>query len=487
MNISDLINAFVQFREQVYGSFHQRRDTLMDLLDALSANQGVNSVVELSLNSLFRRGYSALYDAIEALSASREEVQPSELPPGSPPQHRFPQAWIKAIAAVVPVPQHRPYWLFGVDVTPVERCHAVTMKDRESVYQPTVITGQKPITLGHNYSLMAALPEAEVAGGRSWIVPLSVERVTSFESKAQVGQRQVKRLWNDDTLPWYRELCVAVLDSDYSHRRFLYPFSTQPQRLVVTRCRANRVFYRLPQEPAEKKRGHPPWYGERFALKDDTTWGAPDQQDCFTTTTAQGQPRIVTLRLWHHLLMKGSKAEPMHRHPFDLVQVQVSDSSGERHFKPQWLIVFGQSRQQLPCREAYQSYRERFNLEHGIRFGKQRLLMTQLQTPEVTQEENWVQFSWLAYVQLWMARLLTNRLPRPWQRYLPAYQQHQITPSMVQRDFARITQQIGTPAEAVKPRGNSPGRPVGTTLDPRPRRPIIKRGRARRKKRPKVA
>ena len=31
----------------------------------------------------------------------------------------------------------------------------------------------------------------------------------------------------------------------------------------------------------------------------------------------------------------------MHRLPFDLVQVQVSDPSGERLFKPQWLIVFG--------------------------------------------------------------------------------------------------------------------------------------------------
>jgi hypothetical protein len=112
--------------------------------------------------------------------------------------------------------------------------------------------------------------------------------------------------------------------------------------------------------------------------------------------------------------------------------------------------------------------------------------MTQLQTPEVIQEESWVQFSWLAYVQLWMARLLTQHLPHPWQRYLPT-QQQQVTPSMVQRDVARIIQQIGTPAEAVKPRGNSPGRAVGTTLDPHPRRPIIKRGRARRKKRPKAA
>ena len=166
MNASDLINSFVQFREQVYGSFIKRQDSLMDLLDALSGNEGADSVVELSLNPLFRRGYSAVYAAIGALGTSKDEVPSSELPPDSLPQSRFPCEWIKAIANVVPAPEHRDYWLFGVDVTPVARRHAVTLKDRESVYQPTVITGQKPITLGHNYSLMSAIPETEIAGGR---------------------------------------------------------------------------------------------------------------------------------------------------------------------------------------------------------------------------------------------------------------------------------------------------------------------------------
>ena len=230
---------------------------------------------------------------------------------------------------------------------------------------------------------MSAIPEVEVASGCSWIVPVSIERVTSFESKSDVGQHQAERLLNDESLPWYQDLCVLVADSDYSHRRFLYPFSTQDKRVVVTRCRSNRVLYRLPQVPSEKRRGHPRWYGERFALKDDNTWGPPDQQATFETTTAKGKLRNVTLTIWHDLLMKGSKAQPMHHHPFDLAQIHVTDPTGSRLFKPQWLIIFGQSRKQLPSQEAYQSYAERFNLEHGIRFGKQRLLMSQLQTPVV--------------------------------------------------------------------------------------------------------
>ncbi|MGA7937804.1 MAG: hypothetical protein WCA35_29920 [Kovacikia sp.] len=74
MDTQDFINQLCQFREHIYTSFRQRQDSLMDLLDALCANEGVDSVVELSLNPLFRRGYSALYAAIEGLGATRDNV-----------------------------------------------------------------------------------------------------------------------------------------------------------------------------------------------------------------------------------------------------------------------------------------------------------------------------------------------------------------------------------------------------------------------------
>lgn len=46
-----------------------------------------------------------------------------------------------------------------------------------------------------------------------------------------------------------------------------------------------------------------------------------------------------------------------------------------------WLIVIGSVRQRLSEVEVYQSYRQGFDIEHMLRFGKQRLLMTQFQTP----------------------------------------------------------------------------------------------------------
>jgi len=460
----------------------------MDLLDALCANEGVNSVVELSLNGLFRRKYSALYAALNAL---KDIPEPALLPEATksngPEKKEFPRAWIEAIAKVIPAPKQKNYWLFGVDVTSMLRSEAATLKDRESVYHPTRIGGNKPIGIGHNYSLMAAIPEAEVAGGKSWIVPASVERVTSFESQGSVGQTKVKRLLADESLPWHQELCVLVADSAYSHRGFLYPLGEMSNRVIVTRCRSNRVFYRLPKTPEPKRRGHPRWYGERFELQDETPWDDPDERESFSITTAQSRTRTVILRRWHNLLMKGSKAQPMHHYPFDLLPVQLADSTGQRIFKPQWLIVLGLSRRQLSSVDVYESYRQRFHLEQGIRFGKQHLLLNRLQTPQVNTSERWVQFSFLAYAQLWAARSLAQLLPLPWQRYLPIYQLRLNSPSIVHRDFSRIIRTLGTPAASVQPRGYSPGRQAGTKLKGRPKRPIVKQGRARRKKNQKRA
>jgi hypothetical protein len=62
--MSDHLETLRQFRQGIYESFPYRRDSLLDLLDALSSNERARSTVELSLNPGFRRQYSALYKAI---------------------------------------------------------------------------------------------------------------------------------------------------------------------------------------------------------------------------------------------------------------------------------------------------------------------------------------------------------------------------------------------------------------------------------------
>ena len=104
--------------------------------------------------------------------------------------------------------------------------------------------------------------------------------------------------------------------------------------------------------------------------------------------------------------------------PLREMQIQVTTPEGISIWKPMWLIMIGQRRDELTTIEAYQAYRQRYDIEHLLRFGKQRLLLNASATPEVEHEENWVSLSFLAYVQLWAARKLASSLPRRWERYL---------------------------------------------------------------------
>lgn len=65
-NHNQLIAQFDNFRQQLCDCFESYSDSIIDLLDALAGNSnGVNSVVELSLNPLFQRTYNSLYKAIK--------------------------------------------------------------------------------------------------------------------------------------------------------------------------------------------------------------------------------------------------------------------------------------------------------------------------------------------------------------------------------------------------------------------------------------
>ncbi len=147
---------------------------------------------------------------------------------------------------------------------------------------------------------------------------------------------------------------------------------------------------------------------------DETTWHQPTEVAQTNLTTKRGRLLNVTIQSWSDMLMRGSHDCPMHSHPFTLMQIQVTSPEGMSIWKPMWLIMIGQRRNELTITEAYQSYRQRYDIEHLIRFGKQRLLLNASATPEVEHESNWVQLSCLAYVQLWAARkarsLLTPEL-----------------------------------------------------------------------------
>jgi DDE superfamily endonuclease len=463
------------FREQLYERFEHRADSTMDLLDAICSNNHAPSVVQLSLNPLFRGGYSTLFKAIgESLS-----VESKDSP--SPEEKQF--QCTALISQVVPQPKQRHFFLMGQDCTSIGRPFAKSLEDRGMVHEPTQIKGNKPITIGHSYSLLAVLPERNDEDA-PWTIPLDMSRVPTESNSIQEGIAQLNAVLSEPNMPWTDELCALVVDSAYGNHKFLIPLQKHKDLVVIARARSNRVFYQQPIPSAKPPgKGHATWYGERFELKNQETWHEPSEVEQTSYQTRRGRKINVIITAWHNMLMRGSKALPAHQHPFTLVCiVSVDEESGQPLFKPMWLIIMGKRRSEISLIPAHESYRQRFDMEHTFRFQKQNLLLSDFETPDVEHEQNWVYLVMLAYVELWAAHFLAVVLLRPWERDVKTDSSARISPSKVQQDWNRIISQLGTPAAAPKPRGKSPGRQVGQTQTARPRFLVVKKGKSRKPK-----
>lgn len=455
----------VQFRKQVYQHINKRADSAMELIDALCSTPQARSVVELSLSPHFSRQYQSVYKAI-----AEADWAAVALP--------------QLIGPYLSPPKTHDYWLFGVDGTPQKRPFAYTLSARGYVYYPNPVGSNQPITLGHEYSTGALLPELGPQTAQSWVVPLSTRRISTAADKELVGGEQVKALLAAPELPWFKDLVVVVGDSRYSKPAYLHAVHQDQANLVtVTKIRSNRTLYHYIETPAEKPAHRAKFKGAVFKLPDPATHTPPAKTLVLALPeNEKKQPREQTIQLevWENMVMPGQNKPtriPMENYPFRLVKVTCYDAAGyEVYSNPLWLIVVGARRAALSLERIYESYAARSRLEHFFRFGKQKLLLNAFQTPETAREENWWRIVHLAYLMLWLAQPLTQHLPRPWERNLPEHKKGLIGPANVQRDFTRLIAQFGSPARVLKPRGKSPGRKKGDLLPPRDRQAVVYKG-----------
>ncbi|HCF27685.1 MAG TPA: hypothetical protein DEV81_10925, partial [Cyanobacteria bacterium UBA11049] len=304
LNHNQLIAQFQDFRQKLYNCFESCSDACMDLLDAIAGNTGVDSIAELSLSPLFARSYNSIYKAIKesfhtTIRETNEENEENEEKANN---------LIRVVSELIDQPQQRTFHLFALDTTPYPRPYAKTLAERGYIYQPNTIIGNKPINIGHYYSILSVLPEKETAFAAPWSIPLSGERVSVAQSGVDVGSEQILSVMCDSSLPWYKQLCLLIADSAYSQRSFVFEQSIHKNLVVVARVRSNRIFYQSPPvDESKKKRGCPKKYGERFNLADAETWPVADRTSQMQQTTRKGRLLNITIQAWHQMLMRGTK------------------------------------------------------------------------------------------------------------------------------------------------------------------------------------
>jgi hypothetical protein len=454
-----LQEKLINFRNKLYPLFPLRKDAIFELMDANSASHdSPNSVVHLSKSKFFTRQYPSITDALtDGLDAAKwDDIQ-------------------KLVWRTIQPEDKVPYHRFVVDCTPQDRLHAKTLEDRSIVHKPNPAPGNKPICAGHEYSTVVYVPPGSSEERKRWVVPLSTQRVSSEKKGHELGMGQVASLTKQ--LGLESHLTVSVGDSAYSTEACRMKASTIKEHVHIARLRSNRkVFELLPTEEGLKK--NPKIYGKKMALNDAASFLPHDEEVIIPTESKKGAPVSLVIKGWNSVSFRGSRKFRAHLHPFRLIQVVMLNERQEPVFKkPLWLAIFGEKGLKLSLHECVKNYRDRYDIEHYFRFGKQRLLMDSFQTFDTEHEENWWKLCTLSYCQLYLSRALCKGTPEAWERYLDEFKKQDrveiVSAPFAQRGFSTLLDVIGTPAQEPVQRGNPLGRKSGYTIKKRENKPIL--------------
>jgi hypothetical protein len=448
-------SALIAFREGLYQCFGRRADALFELADAVLCTAGqVQSLPELSLEAVFRRGHGALYDALADGRIDTDRL--AEL---------LASAWRPSDDGPIKL---------AVDVTAWPRPDAWTSPQRCHCHAPCRCDGTRKTVAGWPFQKVAGLEW----GASSWTALMDTQRLDPGADLSMAVVDQVGRVCTqmDPKVLAGRPATVAAFDSGYDPTRITYLARQAGLPVqVLARVRAKRVFYSSPPPaPARPTGGRTRLHGDRFVLADPATHPAPEQ------SVSAEHPRYGKVRIdaWHGLHQKLVRQNQWADHDGPLpivagtlIRVQADRLPGNRHPDPIWLFHTAPAGTDFDLDLLWKTYLRRFDLEHTFRLLKQQLGWTVPQVATPAQAERWTWLILAAYTQLRLARTLTNHRHK-WQKPTPTGRPP--TPGRVRRGFAHLRRYLGTPATAPKPSKPGPGRPKGTTRPPRTRYPVGK-------------
>ncbi len=444
MNESTACTTLHTFRHALYACFERRADALMELTDALLTAGPVLSPVHLSQEAVHRRGWGSLYAALT--------------------EGRLNSSAVRTLLVQHPRAEDQP--IDAVDCSVWTRCAAATSPQRGYYYHSSRHSGGVPVVAGWSYQWINQLSFRR----DSWTAPVDVQRVPRAADVNTVAATQIKALLA--RLPAGRPVPLFVFDAGDDPVQLALDLDGVAVATLV-RLRKDRCVYADPDPATVARTGRPPRHGHTFDGACPTTWPVPSA-DLRTEDPHYGAVRV---RAWaglhpkqqNHAARGTRTTRPVVRGA--LILVEVSRLPGpSRPWQLLWLWWSGPGTPDLDV--VWRAYIRRFDQEHTVRFLKQVLNWTVPRVRHPAQADRWTWLVVAAYTHLRLAHAYVQDQRLPWER---PRREHPLSPYRVRRAFSALLLIVGTPANAPKPCGRSPGRPKGCRSAPAPRHPPLKK------------
>ena len=464
----------------------------------LASQYYARSVTEISQSRCYHYQYSSTTDCIDALHEGDEHGSCSERRAA----RKLKEEELLSIKSEYYGKPFDKFYLLNTDSTPVLRPHSPTLEDESYVHVSNVrIKGNRPVGIGYDYSVIGLSVRRPLYNGVEppWNLPLSIRRMDTQSVRGTFTAEQVNDLLNNPNTPLQGSLIVNALDRQYGTPEYIVDTHEQKDLVNVIRLKNNRnVWEQL--TPAEVKqnrqnnndqRGANAVYGQKYGLGKVDNWEiSPDECKRFGVRLSNGRKVIAEVDAWENMLIRTKRGKNMKNKPFRLTSVRLLDAQTEEpiYKRRMWLGVWGKRKEELDLEEIYWCYRNRFDIEHFFRFGKQRLLLDKYQTPDVEHLDNWMEIVNLAYWLLWVAKDEAKPCVNKWQKYGPYYKNRvkyklSPSPSEVQRQLASIILSFDQEPFLPKLKIKSKGRQKGDLQPKRKRHKVVYKGKKKPKKR----
>lgn len=396
------------------------------------------------------------------------------------------------------------FYLLNTDISSLYRPHSPSLPQRRHVYKANnQVKGNRSVEIGYELSTVGLSTRRPLYGisEPGWNPPLSMRLVPYGVNKNSFTATQVNDLLENEDLPFHNSLTVNALDSSYCSPEYVVGTYRQDNLVNIIRSSSNRNVWKqlTAQEVKDRRlknkdnRGANSVYGQEYKLKEVSDWNlAADVETSFGVKLANGRICMVEMEVWENMMVRSQRGYSMKDKPFRLVRIRLLDGkTGEPLYKRcMWLRVWGKRRMELNAEQIYWSYRNRYDIEHFFRFGKQRLLLDKYQTPDEDHLQNWMEVVNLAYWLLFVGKQEAKHDCLKWQQYDKNYKNRvkhniKVTPSQVQLQMTRIILGFEQTPFLPKVQIKGKGRQLGQTQPKREKYPVLRKKKKRKKQKKK--